>query len=552
MLKGPVSELYGSGSLGGVVNILTKKGGFSRAPWWNSALSGACDSNPRGLDGHGAVTFNSPDTWVHASAGYRDHDSYTAGNGGEIPNSQYRDASASLGTGIRWNPKNTTELQAQYLEARNVGIPGLGTSLPTGPDVTYPRTSRALAGLTHTLTPEGSLLRESTLNLYYQNVQRRVRIDNFPSGPVLETDPGADHDTWGMKWLNIIAPDRHTLVTGLDIWQWEIHDTERTRIFANGQTGVDSSLGNVSQLSAGLFAEDDWSVSDGLTLNLGARFDGIRSESDDLYDWIVPPSTAITPALKREGGEQTDPSRSAHLGLTWNPAPACAMTFLASSGYRAPDLMDRFKYINLGGGVSLYGNPELDPERSIFLEYGLHANTETLRLSASAYADFLKDLITEQIVTDTSIRMENVDKARITGMELDLEWMFHVNGSLYGNLAYADGRNTSAGESLPSIPPLNGLLGIRYNGSNGFWAGLETQWAAAQHDVPPGTAPGEAWATLNLRAGYRFPMARTRHDIVIGIDNLLDKDYRNYLSASRGIELKEPGIGGRVTWQVGF
>ena len=70
--------------------------------------------------------------------------------------------------------------------------------------------------------------------------------------------------------------------------------------------------------------------------------------------------------------------------------------------------------------------------------------------------------------------------------------------------------------------------------------------------MPPGSETGDAWAILNLRAGYRFQTAQTRHDIVIGIDNLLDKDYRNYLSASRGIELKEPGVGVRVTWQVGF
>ena len=69
-----------------------------------------------------------------------------------------------------------------------------------------------------------------------------------------------------MKWLNIIAPEHHTLVSGHRYMAMaDPCNTERTRIFANGQTGVDASLGNVSQFSAGLFAEDDWTINDGIS-----------------------------------------------------------------------------------------------------------------------------------------------------------------------------------------------------------------------------------------------------------------------------------------------
>ena len=177
-----------------------------------------------------------------------------------------------------------------------------------------------------------------------------------------------------------------------------------------------------------------------------------RASSDDLYGWIDPPSPAITPTLKRGGGDETDSSWSVHLGITWTLAPAWSMTFITASGYRAPDLMDRFKYINLGGDVSLFGNPDLDPERSLFFEYGIHAGTQALRFSAGAYANFLKDLIAENIVSDTLVQMENVDKARIMGAELDLEWFFHPNGSLYGNLACAYGRKHLGGR-IPAVHP---------------------------------------------------------------------------------------------------
>ena len=552
VLKGPVSELYGSGTIGGVINIITKKGDFSQSPGWEGSLSGTYVSNPKGADCHGDVTYSSPEQWMYASAGYRDRDSYKAGDGEDIPNSQFRDRSGILDMAKQWNPQNATELQAHFAEARNVGIPGQGTSLPVGPDVTYPRTGSALLSLSHSLSVQGPLLQKSKLDLYYQEIQRRVRIDNFPGGPVQEMAPGADHQTWGLKWFNTLTPGNHTLVTGLDIWQWKIDNTERIRHFVNGQTGVDSSLGNVSQLSAGVFAEDDWPLSDHFTLNIGARFDYIRAKSDDLYNWIIPPSDTVVPALKREGEDQSDPSWSAHAGLTWKIDPVWSMTFLTSSGYRSPDLMDRFKYISLSSGASLYGNPDLDPERSLFFEYGLHAKTPELRFSTSLYANFLKDLITEQIVSDTVLQMENVDEARIMGAEAEAEWFFHPRWSLYGNLAYTCGKNTSEDEYLSSIPPLSGLLGCRYDADDKFWASVETQWAAAQHDVPDNTESSDVWAIVNLRAGYRFPLAQTRHDLMIGINNLFDRDYRNYLSTSRGIELKEPGFALLVNWRMAF
>jgi hemoglobin/transferrin/lactoferrin receptor protein len=258
VLKGPISSLYGSGSTGGVVNVITRRGKFTQNPSWTGEISNTLSSNPRGNDSFGFAAYNGRRSWVSASAGFRDHESYESGSGDEINNSQFEDLSLNAGLGLRINSINTTRFQVQHLRGDEIGIPGMGLALPTGTDVTYPDTNRTLFNITHTLFPDTKLISESSLNLFYQTIERRVRIDNFPEeSPVLALSPGADHSTWGAKWQNTLTTPNHTVVAGLDIWNWEISNSNRYKNFANGKTGVDASLADVEQLSWGLFLEDE-------------------------------------------------------------------------------------------------------------------------------------------------------------------------------------------------------------------------------------------------------------------------------------------------------
>ncbi len=555
VLKGPISALYGSGSIGGVVNIITKKGHFTAEPDVNGEVAWRYADNPRGMETYANVAGQGPRLSLFASGAYRDYDDRVAGGGDTIANSQFRDQHLKVAGAWRWSGTQTTDLQAQYAEGYDIGIPGKGLSLPVGPDVTYPRVSRSLLDLVHTVTPETGLLRSSEVKVYLQEIQRRVRIDNFPAGsPAVKNEPSADHQTAGFKWTNQIEWEDHAAVVGIDIWRWKIDNTERVKTLASGAVGVDSSLGNVSQETYGLFAEEDWQATQRLALNLGARVDAVKSECDTLYNWIKPPGAAIVPTLKRLGETNNDMSWQAHAGLTWQAAEDWSVTLLAASSYRVPDVMDRYKYINLGGGVELYGNPDLDPERSVFLETGLHWSTGQWRVSASVYANFLKDLITEKYLSTTVIQLANVDRANIFGSELEGSWRFHPDWEAFGDIAWTEGRNETLDEPLAFIAPLNGRLGLGYRpgSKDGFWAEAELEWAATQDSVPAGVAETPSWETLNLRAGYRFSALGLSHAVSAEVTNIFDATYRNHLSTSRGIELKEAGIGAACQWKVAF
>jgi len=552
VLKGPISALYGSGSTGGVVNVITKNGALAGQPETRGEAQTSAASNPAGGDLYANLQIDRERWWSFASGSFRNYSSYEGGNGQQIPNSQFEDYQGKIYSGFQWNPQNISEVRFLHMEGRDIGIPGRGLSLPDGPDVTYPHIRQTLASAIHTLRPGMPQWKESALQVYYQQIDRRVRLDDFPGGPVEELRPSADHQTWGGRWQNVFTVPDHTIVAGSEAWWWSIDNTDRVREFRNGTVGIDSSLGNVEQLSGGMFLEDTWKLASSFKLNTGARLDFIRDESDDLYNWTRPPTPATPVLLKRKGQTNQEIGWNAHVGGTWNFSDNWSTTLIGASSYRAPDLLERYKYINLGGGAELHGDPDLDPERSLFFEYGLHFQNKAVKWSGSAYANFLHDLITQEAVSPTVYRLANVDEAVIYGVESDLEYRLNSEWSVYLNAALTIGRNETENDELPFIPPLHGLFGTKYRHPSGFTGQVELDWAADQNQVPSGMEKTPGWVTVNLRVGYSFWLAGLRQELLLGVDNLFDKGYRNALSTSRGVDLQEPGISVVGAWKVYF
>ncbi len=553
VLKGPISSLYGSGSMGGVVNVITKKGRFSDSRDSHARLGASGGSNPGGYNMFGSAWMNSPDFWLYASGGKRDYDSYENGDGNEIPNSQFDDYHVNMKMGYKWNNSNITEANIQYHEGKDIGIPGKGLALPPPPRITYPETYRTLVSLNHSITPGSGILTESDINLYFQRIDRNVSMI-FPPIPKLPKSvyPSAQHDTYGVKWKNIIDLSSQGIVAGVDIWSWEM-ESSRIKNLPNGKTGIDTPLADARQISAGLFLEDDISLGQDVVLNLGGRLDFLKTRSDALYNWIVPPAPKVPIVEKRPSESQNDVAWDGHAGLTWNLSSAWSATFVAAASYRAPDLMDRYKYIALGGGMEKYGNPDLDPERSYFLEWGGHYHAKDLSLSAALYANFIDDMITEKRISPKKFQMENVEEARIYGAELSAQCQFASRFLLYGNLAVTKGTNETNNQDLAFIPPVNGLAGISYHaGDTGLYGDLHLDWACKQDKVAPKEQTTDGWATINAKVGYKMVLGATRHDVVLGVDNLLDKQYRNHLSTSRGVDLAEPGINLYGAWKMEF
>ncbi|MEF2146338.1 MAG: TonB-dependent receptor [Desulfovibrionaceae bacterium] len=538
VLKGPISTLYGSGSTGGVVNVITRQGHFSEEPELHGEVMAAYATNPAGPDTYANLTYSSPSFWLWGSGGWREHGSYYDGGDNVVSNSQFQDFTGKLAGAYAWDSENVTTLQYQSVDGNNVGIPGTGSApLPTTADVSLKENDRRFFQASHSYTPEGSVLRESTLTFSYQLLQRNPRIDNFTAGPMNWIEPTADHETYAGNWKNVLDLDDHVVVVGLDAWNWNMISSRR-RVTLGGAVLDDKPTPDTDQFSGGLFAEDNWQINDAWALNFGGRLDGVLISNEE---------TATVDA-----GYKNNLDWGGHVGLTWAFAQGWTATGLLGASYRTPNILELFKNINLGGGQSEIGNPGLRAERSRFMEVGLHRTQGELQGSLSIFHNRVDDMITSSTVSPTVFQMANIAEAQLTGGELALQW-YPIDGwQVYADAAYTEGRNETTGEWLRFVAPLNGMIGVRNDLESGFWWAVESEWAAEQHQVPEDALTTDSWAILNARCGYAFEFQELNNELILEAKNIFNTQYRNHLATSRGIELRNPGIDLNASWRVSF
>jgi hemoglobin/transferrin/lactoferrin receptor protein len=281
-------------------------------------------------------------------------------------------------------------------------------------------------------------------------------------------------------------------------------------------------------LSAGVFAEDDWTLNEAVTLNAGGRFDHIDVRNDRSAQWTE--------------GDRRQEGSMAHLGATCRMTEHVSGKAIVGTGYRAASLEERYQYLVLGDGRTRYGNPGLRPEKSRFGECGLEWRGEEGAVSASVFGNEVDDLIGERTVDASTIVNANIDEARIQGCEAEAKWQPLRAIACYGNAAYTEGKDLRKDTDLAGIAPLSGLLGVGLRrGMRGAWGYVETTFAAHQDKVPAGTAPAPGWSKTDLRIGWNFFGAQWRQSLYAGVQNLFDKEYHDYLTTYRGAAFNEPG-----------
>ncbi|MBN1557930.1 MAG: TonB-dependent receptor, partial [Lentisphaerae bacterium] len=349
--------------------------------------------------------------------------------------------------------------------------------------------------------------------------------------------PRADHDTYGVKWINRLALGGQDLALGLDAWR-RIYDGARTRRFKDGRVVQDEPLPDATYDSAGVFAEAERVLAGGLRLQAGGRLDGIRVENDASERWAA--------------DEEDETSWNAHAGAAWILGGGWSVKAVGAAGYRAASLEERFQYLDLGDGRIRLGNPELDPERSWFGECGATWTGERGALAVSAFRHELRDLIAETAVDAVTLVNENIAKARLYGMEAEGRWRPAPAWEWHGNVAWTVGRDRETGAYLGEVPPVNGLAGCRWGGARGPWAGLDVVFAARQDHVPPDVPEAPGWARVDLGAGWRFGRGDGDGRLTVRCANVFDKTYRDYLTTYRGNVYNEPGRAVTVGYEAAF
>lgn len=521
ILKGPSTLLYGSGAIGGVVNVVD--GRIPTAP-------------VDGLDGRAELGGNSVDSSHVALAKLRagngrfaltadvvdrSGEDFRGPEGGRIENSERRARAGGLG--LAWTAEEAFGgLALSRFEGR-YGIPfeqeddddfgpralakgGEGKAVALDLDQTRVEGRFGLRGAGPFDKLEASVVRSD-----YEHVE--IELEDGEIGTRFTNDA---HEARVVGELAPIGPWRSAF--GLQFG---------TRRFA--AAGEEAFVPPSRASDLGLFglAEarfEPWRV------EFGARIDDVESRL-------------------RDGRLATDHRpKSLAFGAAWDFAPGWHLKVNLDRAQRAPSLEELYSDGPHAATASYeIGDPELSVETANQAELALHFHGQGLEARITAYTNRFRNFIylrdTGEVFDDDTTLAKGPDDelpirawtqadARFTGFEADAKILLAEGpGGRFDLRAFADGVRGRLvdGGNLPRIAP--GRFGVGFDWSQGPWrASLDaTRWLE-QDRVAEAESPTPGFTRLDAHVSYGFDAAGAEWEVYLDARNLTDSVGRLHTS----------------------
>jgi iron complex outermembrane receptor protein len=254
--------------------------------------------------------------------------------------------------------------------------------------------------------------------------------------------------------------------------------------------GVDTEVLG-SGWRVGIYAQDEWRLSDAWSTTLGLRVD--RND--------------VT-------GTQLNPRAA----LIWHATPVTTLKALYGRAHRAPNANEAA----FDDGVTLIANPELAGERIDTLELVVdHRLANDLNLRGSIYQWTMQDVITLVDVGGGLNQFQSGGNVEASGLELSADKTWDSGNRLRGSVAYQDA-GFADGTGLANSPHWLGKLNyIHLLPWTGLRLGFELQYDAKRLS-PDGSYVDDYWlSNLNLTTSNWAKGL----EVSLGIRNLFDQHY---------------------------
>ena len=531
VLRGSSSVVSGSRAIGGVVNIITKKGAdrpfaLTGTAGWFSAPDGYRAS----VTASGSLEAGAGMLDYRLSAGRMEHGDRRSPDGRLIP-SDIEDKSLSAHLGYRLNDHYFGLRAQRYDVAANVYVDTFDPITETyrrNPDFTINLPKRELNKLSafyegRNLTP---WLDQLNVDIYRQTVDRLFHT-HASLGPLplmrLQTDSDDRQLTWGAQMrAQMRLSDRSRTMVGLEYEDDRLTSDKLTLLPMSVTPAIRHDRAKITTFS--IFAQHEIDLRPDLTFNLGGRW----------YDVSAKHRASLTNGAPNPLSANSDSLAMVSAGLVWTPAEDLAFRANVSQGYIYPTLSQLFMQTYADSSY-IIGNSGLSPERSTTFELGSRLDRGDLTLDATLFYSDARDYIGKTLVETPNIyQYHNIDRARTWGLELHAQHHLADHGLtpyvtaalMRRELRYDGFHTTDSGTSR-----IAGRIGLRKDWQMGdIWGDIDLFLRAeskarlrneqgALVDAVPG------YGTLNLRAEANFS-----YDISLAVElnNLTNRSYKPF------------------------
>jgi iron complex outermembrane recepter protein len=547
VVRGPMSLLYGSSALGGVVNVVRDE--VPRELPDDLHAVAAAQGNTVNQGGALSLTGTSK---IGRLAWRGEGSARVAGNvrtpRGELPNTQLRTFGGSLGAGL---VGSSGHVGASYRYYQNdYGIPGgfIGGHAG-GADVEMQRHTTRIEGERHFPAAPLSSTKGTVQYTHYYHAELE------PSGSV-----GTE---FAQRVLAGDAIARHEHAGPFTVGALGVRGQ-----FRDISTGGSLRTPSTRDYQGAVFVVEEIGAGES-RLQFGLR-----------YDWAhYEPQEATTVDV---GGEQipveprTFAAVSGSIGGLYSLRPGVRVGLNVSRAYRTPDFNELYSNgPHLAANSFEVGDPRLGNETGFGVDAFLRVTSDRVRAEVAAFRNQLNGFIYPSSRGRAELGAQgNRPKLQYTNgdvvlvgsdgsLELELTDRFGLHAtasSVFGHftsplapipvITPTDTSFIPASKHPPLIPPVSGRLELRYE-SPRFFAGSSVRAAAAQRRLGDFETSTSGFTVWGLDAGVRFLRGYRLQTITLRAENLFDREYRDHLSRLKEI-MPEPGRDVSLVYRVQF
>ncbi|MCQ1058721.1 TonB-dependent hemoglobin/transferrin/lactoferrin family receptor [Photobacterium sp. ZSDE20] len=557
VVKGPISSLYGSGAIGGVVvqNTLTADDILDDDGLGGRVRVGYQDNGDVWSNTAAIASKNGNIDWLIGGS-YQDAGIKEQGDGTKLYGSE-----ATNKTGL-------AKLNWQINEAHKAGInfryadldgrpPVVGDSSGqlNDPDLLIKRrTTDQSVALDYGFNPANELIKLEVA-LFHNDTE----IEESADGRV--GDDISKIKTTGFSVTNESVAGDFKIFTGLDGYEDKLNAT-RISTDDSRPTPPDGS----KTTTVGAFGYVNYNVFETVMLDAGIRYDTFTSEADGFDD-------------------NDESAWSPSVGARWQAQPWMAWSIRYDEAFRAPNTTElymdgtHFSFGEIIPGMgevtnSFTPNAELKPEKSQNIEIRGEFNFEQLlgddelTITAAAFRNKVEDFINLEVVVPEfgdimqcvmmsgsgagcagTSKSSNIDNAELEGYEIAADYRYQ---SLLLGLSYGQtrGKNTDTNEWLSNIPADKWVAQAEY----GFWdidtkVGTRAIFASDQKRTPASDSQGpyKGYELVDFYVSWEPTSQLEGLKLDFAVNNAFDKNYRTPWTS-----VYQPGRSFRLAAQYTF
>ena len=465
VIRGPMSSLYGSEAMGGVINIITR----AAPQHWSGSLAASYTSSMNDVSNDeynsdfylgGALIKDVLGVELTGSLQHTDESGYSGG--GDSAASRPDSDTTQLGVKFNWavNAKNRMSIAYNTSNIDFKHTPG--ESIAADAEGSQYEYEKQMYVVTH----NGNYGKLTTNTYLQQDLSERVQNEDKKE-EVITLNSSATY-----------AGDKHIYTVGARYKTEELVDETNGLLDANVAIASDT----VDRWIGALFTEVEWNFIDDLAITTGLRYDN---------------------------DEQFGSHWSPRLYANWHTTNNFTIKGGVSTGYTQPSLSQATAGFGrgTGGGGSpnlsadgtsisralIIGNPDLEPETSVNYEVGFIYNDPKVGLSTSLtlYQTNFDDKIAEdRYCVSANIdrndfenyqcefsgntyqflsTQKNISKAQMQGLEATISYRINQSLRVKGDYSYTDSEQKTgdfAGEPLNKIPKSMANISLNWDASD--------------------------------------------------------------------------------------